>query len=70
MLSRKKNQSHFTLKNSFLNPSVFNLVDLRLDKEELYEGRGAFDGCVDVFESEGLFADMVEMLSQEILNPE
>lgn len=49
---------------------MFYLIDLRLDEEELYEGGGAFNGCVDVFESKGLFADMVEMLGQEILNPE
>ncbi len=46
------------------------LVYLRLDEEELYESGGAFNGCVDTFEGKRLFADMVEMLRQEILNPE
>ncbi len=46
------------------------LVYLRLDEEELYEGGGAFNGCVDVFEGKRLFANIVEMLGQEILNPQ
>lgn len=54
----------------FLDPSVFYLVYLRLDEEELYEGGGAFNGCVDVFEGKRLFADMVEMLGQEKLDPQ
>lgn len=49
---------------------MFYLVYLCLDEEELYEGGGAFNGCVDVFKGQRLFADMVEMLGQEKLNPQ
>ncbi len=55
--------------DSFNNLIVLYLVYLRLDEEELYESGGAFNGCVDAFEGKRLFADMVEMLRQEILNP-
>lgn len=54
----------------FNDLSVLYLVYLRLDEEELYEGGGAFNGCVDVFKGKRLFANIVEMLSQEILNPQ
>lgn len=54
----------------FIALSVFYLVYLCLDEEELYEGGGAFNGCVDVFKGQRLFADMVEMLGQEKLNPQ
>lgn len=49
---------------------VFYLVNLGLDDEKLDECRGAFDGRVDVLQSNGVLSDMIEMLGEEILNPE
>lgn len=49
---------------------VFYLVDLGLDEEKLYKCWGAFDGRVDVVQGDSVLSNMIEMLGEEILNPQ
>ncbi len=49
---------------------VLYLEYLGFNEEELYQSRCALNGSVDVFESHGVLADLIIVLSQEILHPE
>lgn len=48
---------------------VYYLVYLGFNEEELYQSRRALNASVDVFESHGVLADLIIVLSQKILHP-
>lgn len=45
------------------------LVYLSFDEEQFYECRRALDCCVDMFQRQGLLANHVVVLREEVLHP-